>query len=207
MSNIFDLFKKIEKQSGQAENISFIIAGLGNPGKEYANTRHNIGFRTLDYIQEKEGFSVDRLKFDALVHDGMFAGKRCLFMCPQTFMNNSGTAVSKAASFYKIPPENILIIYDDISLEPGRLRIRKKGSDGGHNGIKSIISCIGSENFPRIKIGVGAKPSPDTDLASWVLGNFSADDKDKMKDVFEKAYDAAKLIVSGDIDVAANKYN
>ncbi|MBR5818198.1 MAG: aminoacyl-tRNA hydrolase, partial [Clostridia bacterium] len=166
MSNIFDLFKKIEKKEDPSP-VSFIVAGLGNPGKEYEDTRHNVGFLALDYIASSAGVKADRAKFHALVAEGKIGDKRVLFMKPQTYMNNSGTAISEAAAFYKIPAENVIILHDEISFEPGLFRIRRRGSAGGHNGLKSIISYIGEE-FPRIKIGVGKKPSPEYDLAAWV---------------------------------------
>ena len=187
--------------------IKYIIAGLGNPGPKYANTRHNAGFKAVDLLAKKEGFEIKKSKFQALIADEMIGSARCLIMKPQTMMNNSGEAIKECAAFYKIPPENIVVIFDDISLEPGRIRIRRKGSAGGHNGIKSIIAHLGSENFPRIKLGVGAKPSQDSDLADWVLGNFPKADVPKMRDAIGKACDALPLILDGDIDGAMSKYN
>lgn len=207
MADIFELFKKIEKKSDSAGPISFIVAGLGNPGKEYRNTRHNTGFLALEYMCGKENFEINRSKFHSLCGEHTIDGVRCLFMMPETFMNNSGEAIRDAAEFYKIPPERILVIYDDTSLDVGRMRIRAKGSDGGHNGIKSIIYHLRSDAFPRIKIGVGKKPHPDYDLADWVLGNFSSDEQKAVFDVFEKARLATHDIVCEKLTDAANKFN
>ena len=185
----------------------YLIVGLGNPGNQYQNTRHNAGFLALDHIAEVNHIEVSRLKFKSLTGDGMIGGKRCLLMKPQTFMNNSGEAVSEAIHFYKIPIEHVLVIYDDISLDPGKMRIRRKGTHGGHNGIRDIIELTGSEEFPRIKIGVGKKPHPDYDLAAWVLSSFTQGEQKALKTVFEQTADAAKLIVEGQIEMAMNRYN
>lgn len=206
MADIFDLFKKIETPKS-VEPITHLVVGLGNPDDKYKNTRHNAGFLTLSYLAQKEGFSITRAKFHSLCAESMFGGKRCLFLLPQTYMNNSGEAVREAAEFYKIPPENILVIFDDISLDVGKMRIRRKGSDGGHNGIKSILYHLNSDNFPRIKIGVGKKPHPDMDLADWVLGNFSSDEQKLLFDMFGNAVAAARLIIDGQTDKAMNLYN
>lgn len=206
MANIFDLFKKIEKK----ENVSpltHIVVGLGNPGTEYAKTRHNAGFMAIDYVAASCGVKIDRLKFAALVAEATLGGERVLLMKPETFMNSSGEAVAAAASFYKISPENIIILHDEISFEPGKNRIRRKGSAGGHNGLKSIIAHLGSENFPRIKIGVGQKPSPDYDLVKWVLGKFPADDIAKIEEQFPSILSALELMIGGKIDEAMNKYS
>ncbi|MBQ9921032.1 MAG: aminoacyl-tRNA hydrolase [Clostridia bacterium] len=207
MSNIFDLFKKIETPSAPPTPVEYIVAGLGNTGAKYAKTRHNIGFMTLDYIAEKNGFKINSYKFKSLVCDTSFGSKRVLFMKPETLMNNSGEAVREAAEFYKIPPEKIVIIYDDISLSPGVMRIRRKGSDGGHNGIKSIIYHLSSDAFPRIKMGVGAKPHPDYDLADWVLSEFSKEDAQAIFPRFEDAMNALPMMFDGKIDLAMGKYN
>ncbi len=187
--------------------MEYIIAGLGNPGPKYANTRHNAGFMAVDMLADENGFEIKKSKFSSLVADEMIGGKRCLIMKPQTMMNNSGEAIYEAASYYDIPDENIIIIYDDISLDVGKTRIRRKGSAGGHNGIKSIISCIGSENFPRVKIGVGKKPNPDYDLVNWVLGEFPKAQKDDLNGALKNSLEAVKLIVNEDIDRAMNLYN
>lgn len=207
--SVFDIFRQLEgsraaEPSGAAE---YIICGLGNPGTQYENTRHNIGFMTVDTLCEKYKLSCKKVKFKSLTCDAVIGGKRCLIMKPTTFMNNSGEAVTEAMSFYKIPPERTIIVFDDISLEPGKLRIRRKGSDGGHNGIKSIIYLSGSDAFPRIKMGVGAKPNPDYKLADWVLGHFKKEDGEKLEQCFQNAVACLELIVQGKIDEAMNKYN
>ena len=185
----------------------FMIVGLGNPGKKYEFTRHNAGFLCLDYFAQEKNVKIDRLKFKALIGEVRLGGKRCLLMKPQTFMNLSGEAVREAASFYKIAPSNILVLFDDISLDVGKMRIRRKGSDGGHNGIKSIIYQLSADDFPRIKIGVGAKPHPDYDLADWVLTPFSKEQLSALRDVAEHCCDAIELIVAGSIDEAMNRHN
>ncbi len=208
MSNIFDLFKQIEKKNDTGlANITHLVVGLGNPGEKYMLTRHNVGFMTLDYISEKMNIKITRSKFKALVGDGDIGGKRVLFMKPQTFMNNSGEAVREAVDFYKIPVENVIVIYDDISLSPGKMRIRTKGSDGGHNGIKSIIYHLNSNEFPRIKIGVGAKPNPEYDLADWVLGNIAKDDREPTFKCIENSYKALQLMLEGKTEQAMGSYN
>lgn len=207
--SVFDIFKKLEEQRAPAPAgaVKFIICGLGNPGTQYENSRHNTGFMALDTLAEKLGADVKRLKFKSLTADVSIDGTHCLLMKPTTFMNNSGEAVVEALNFYKLPPENLLVMYDDISLDVGRVRIRKKGSDGGHNGIKSIIYLTGSDTFPRIKIGVGAKPNPDYDLAAWVLGMFPKEQGEALESALERAAEAAQLIVAGRTDEAMNKYN
>ncbi len=205
MSNIFDLFKKIEKTESRAP-ITYIVAGLGNPGAEYEKTRHNAGYLAIDYIADKCGVSIDRVKFHAFVGEGSLGNTRVLFMKPTTFMNNSGAAVGEAAAFYKIPAENIIILHDEISFEPGKNRIRRKGSAGGHNGLKSIIERVG-DGFPRVKIGVGQKPNPEYDLADWVLGKMPASDAEKMKETFEGIYNAVLLIADGKTDEAMSRYS
>ncbi len=187
--------------------IEFLIVGLGNPGKNYEFTRHNAGFLTLDHIASELDTEINNLKNNALVADVVINNHRCLLVKPQTFMNNSGTAVRDIAKFYKIPPEKIVVIFDDISLPCGKLRIRRKGTDGGHNGIKSIIYHLNSDQFPRIKIGVGAKPNPEYDLADWVLSKFSKDDTEQLKAAITKATEVLPFILDGEIDKAMNKAN
>ncbi len=199
------LLNRLKKQNNGAYD--FIIAGLGNPGPKYEMTRHNAGFLAMDLLAIEEGFDIKRLKHHALVADTQLEGKRCLVMKPQTMMNASGEAVGEAAKFYKIPPERVIIVYDDISLDVGNTRIRRKGSAGGHNGIKSIISHLQSENFPRVKIGVGKKPNPDYDLVDWVLGKFPKDKEAELKVSLENTTKAIRLIVKGEIDEAMNRYN
>lgn len=207
MSNIFDLFKKIESSAQAKLPVTHIIVGLGNIGKEYENTRHNAGFIAVDAIAEKYGARIDRVKFHATVAEADIAGKRVLLMKPTTYMNNSGVAVAEAASFYKIPAENVIVLHDEISFDPGVIRIRRKGSAGGHNGLKSIIAHLGSDAFPRIKIGVGQKPSPDYDLAAFVLGKFTAEQLVKINEKCPDIIASAALMLDGKIDEAMNKYS
>ena len=205
-----DLFRQIEGARDTGGAVSYLVVGLGNPGKEYAETRHNVGFRFVDALAAHEGVKIERAKFHAIVADTALSGKRVLFVKPQTFMNSSGIAVREAADFYKIPPERILVIFDDISLDPGRVRVRKKGSDGGHNGIKSIIEHLGSDAFPRVKIGVGAKPHKDYDLVDWVLGVPSAETKKKIEAVFPIVTEHLPLMLSerdGDFEKAVQGCN
>ena len=182
--------------------VEFIIAGLGNPGKEYELSRHNAGFLCIDILANRENFTTDRIKFKSVYADTMINGHRCLVMRPQTYMNNSGEAIKEAAAFYKIPPEKCIVIFDDIDIGLGALRVKRKGSAGTHNGVKSIIQHLGSDNFPRIKIGVGSKPHPDYDLKDYVLGTFSKQEQNILKDTMEKACDAICLITDGNIDKA-----
>ncbi len=183
-----------------------VIVGLGNPGKKYDNTRHNIGFEAIDYIADKEGISINTGKHKALIGTGYMGGEKVLLVKPQTFMNLSGESLRPIMDFYKLEPEDFIIIHDDIDLDVGRLRIRKKGSAGGHNGLKSIISHLGSMDFPRVKIGVGEKPK-GYDLADYVLGHFTGDDKLEMEDAKDRAAKAAAMMVSGEIEKAMNEYN
>lgn len=185
----------------------FLVVGLGNPDKKYAFTRHNSGFLCVDMLAEKHGFTVKKLKFKSLLGDAEIGGHRCLVMKPQTYMNLSGEAVRDAAQFYKIPPERIVVLFDDISLDVGKIRIRRKGTDGGHNGIKNIIYHLHSDTFPRIKIGVGKKPHPDYDLADWVLSEFKKDEEAPLKTALENACAALELMLDGKTDEAMNKYN
>ncbi len=207
MSNIFDLFKKIEKQSVSVEPVSFIIVGLGNIGKQYEHTRHNVGFLAIDYIADKCGVKIDRVKFHSTVAEANIGGARVLLMKPSTLMNNSGIAIAEAASFYKIPSDKVLVLHDEISFDPGIIRIRRKGSAGGHNGLKSIIERLPGEDFPRIKIGVGKKPNPEYDLADWVLGKIPEPDMKLICQRFEDISTAAELIVKGDIDGAMQRFS
>ena len=195
--SIFDIFKKLESEKAPPAPIDFIIAGLGNPGTQYEDTRHNCGFMAAETLAEQHSTELKRLKFKSLTAEAEINGRRCLLMRPTTFMNNSGDAVSEAADFYKIQPENVLIIYDDITLDVGRLRIRAKGSDGGHNGMKSIILRLNSDNFPRIRIGVGKKPHPDYDLADWVLSRFTKEEGEKLEPALNNAAKAAELSAGG----------
>ena len=186
---------------------SWLIVGLGNPGREYEKTRHNTGFRAMDILAEKLNAKVDRLKFQGLYTQVNYGGKKLFLLKPQTYMNLSGEAVRQAVDFYKIPPERVLVLFDDISLPVGKLRIRKNGSAGGHNGLKSIISCLGSDQFPRVKIGVGAKPHPDYDLADWVLSTVSKTEWPDYQDAMDHAAEAALCIVKNGCEKAAAEYN
>ena len=185
----------------------FLVVGLGNPGAKYENTRHNAGWLCLDMMAQKFFFKIDRLKFKSLTGDAVINSHRCLFMKPQTFMNNSGEAVYDAAKFYKIPIENILVISDDAALPLAAFRIRRKGSDGGQKGLRSIIEYMNDDNFPRFKLGIGSKPHPDFDMADFVLSNFSKDEIPMMKEAMEKACSALEYIVEGNVDAAMSKFS
>lgn len=206
MSNIFDLFKKIE-QKQDTSPVTYIVAGLGNIGKQYEKTRHNAGFLAIDYIAEKCGVRIDRVKFHSTVAEASLGGARVLLMKPTTLMNNSGVAIGEAASFYKIPPERVIVLHDEISFDAGVIRIRRKGSAGGHNGLKSIIAHLPGEDFPRIKIGVGKKPSPEYDLADWVLSKLPEPDQKAIAERFADINAAVEDIIRGNIDAAMNKYS
>lgn len=186
---------------------TFLIVGLGNPDAKYENTRHNAGFMAIDRLAEKYHTTIKKAKFHGLTGEVEIAGKRCLLLKPLTYMNLSGQAVSEAAQFYKIKPENILVYSDEIALDPGKLRIRRKGSDGGHNGLKNIIQCIGANTFPRIKIGVGKKPHPDYDLAAWVLSRFGKDELTALSSALDQTVESTELIVAGKTDEAMNRFN
>ena len=187
--------------------VDFIVAGLGNPGSNYEYTRHNAGFLAVDKIREQERFEMKRLKFKSICGDAMIAGKRVLFLKPSTYMNKSGEAVRDAMQFYKIPPERTLILFDDTSLDIGRMRIRQKGSDGGQKGMQNIIYLTGKDDFPRVRIGIGKKPHPDMKLSDWVLSRFSKDDMKQLEPVLDNAAEAVRLIVAGDILEAMNRFN
>ena len=202
---MFNRFRKNTSASVGAPE--FIVAGLGNPERKYTLTRHNSGFLCVDALAEKHGFEVKKLKFHSLFVDTVINGHRVIVLKPQTYMNNSGEAIGECAKFYKIPPEKVIVIFDDISLDVGKLRIRRKGSDGGHNGIKSIVNHLGSSDFPRIKIGVGKKPHPDYDLKDWVLGEFSKEDQKVLIPALQNAADAVSLLLDGETDKAMNLYN
>ena len=188
-------------------NESWLIVGLGNPGKEYERTRHNAGFRAIDVLADSLGCKIDRLKFQGLYTQTTFEGKKLFLLKPQTYMNLSGRSVLQLSAYFNIPPQRIIILFDDISLEPGRLRVRANGSAGGHNGIKSIIQEVGSQEFPRVKIGVGAKPHPQFDLADWVLSTFSANEEKALAGALENAADAALSIIDHGVPETANRYN
>ncbi len=203
---MFNRFRK-NTTSAPVGTPEFIVVGLGNPGNKYTYTRHNSGFLCIDMLAEKLNFRVDRLKFKSLICDTTINGHRCIVMKPQTFMNNSGEAIRECAAFYKIPPEKVIVIYDDISLDVGRLRIRRKGTDGGHNGIKSIIYHLNNDQFPRIKLGCGKKPHPDYDLIDWVISEFKKDELKALEPALENACKALELMLDNQIDKAMNLYN
>lgn len=186
---------------------TWLIVGLGNPGKEYARTRHNCGFRAIDILADKLSCKIDKGKFQGLYGQTNYNGTKLHLLKPQTFMNLSGRSVLQLSAYFSIPPQRIIVLFDDISLPPGRLRIRSDGSAGGHNGIKSIISELGSQDFPRVKIGVGAKPVPEQDLADWVLSSFSAAEEKLLTAALDHAADAALCIVNEGTQSAANRYN
>ena len=194
----------MKKASGPVE---YLIVGLGNPDKKYENTRHNCGWLALDYIADKRGCKVNKIKYKSFVGECTIAGKRVMLMKPTTYMNNSGQAVTEAMRFYKLPPENVIVIFDDASLDVGKMRIRQKGSDGGQKGMRSIIYLSGQDTFPRIKIGIGAKPDPRWELADWVLSRFSKDEMQTLETMFDIANEAVELMIDGRIDRAMNMYN
>ena len=189
------------------DNEAWLIVGLGNPGPEYAKTRHNCGFRALDILAQKLGCKVDKGKFEGLYGQTTYEGHKLYLLKPLTYMNLSGRSVLQLSAYFNIPPQRIVVIFDDISLDIGRLRIRSNGSAGGHNGIKSIISQLGRQDFPRVKVGIGAKPNPDFDLADWVLSAFSASEEKSLQAALERAADAALCIVSQGTMEAANRFN
>ena len=203
------MFNRFRRQTSTAQTGApeYLVVGLGNPGNKYTYTRHNSGFLCLDMLSDKLNIRIDRLKFKSLICDTTINGHRCIVMKPQTFMNNSGEAVRECAAFYKIPAEKVIVIYDDISLDVGKLRIRRKGTDGGHNGIKSIIYHLNSDQFPRIKVGCGKKPHPDYDLADWVLSEFKKDEQKAIEPALENACKALELLLDNNIEKAMNLYN
>ncbi len=185
----------------------FLIAGLGNPGKEYENTRHNIGYMALDAYADAYGIDVNSRKFKAFAGKGMAEGEKVILIKPLTYMNLSGEAIREACEYYKIDPEEeLIVIFDDIALPVGNLRVRPKGSAGGHNGIKNIIACLGTENFKRIRIGVGEKPSR-MDLADYVLGHFTKEDMEAEKEACKNAIEAVNMLMAGKTEEAMNKFN
>ena len=187
--------------------VDWLIVGLGNPDANYEKTRHNAGFRAVDLLAQKLGVKIDRAKFRGRFVQCSFQGQKLILLKPMTFMNRSGLSVMDAAHYYKLPPERILLLFDDISLDVGRLRIRKDGSAGGHNGLKSIIGCLNSQSFPRVKIGVGAKPHPDYELADWVLSEFTKEEEKILGPALADAADAALLLIKDGAEAAAAKYN
>lgn len=209
MTDLNELFRRIfaGKKEEPKPPVEWLVVGLGNPGGKYRGTRHNAGYIAIDAIAEKAGVKIDRAACKGLTGRGALAGHGVLFLKPETYMNLSGEAVREAAAFYKIPPERILVLCDDVSFEPGRVRIRRSGSHGGHNGLRNITEQLGSEAFPRIRIGVGQKPHPDYDLVDWVLGKLSDEDVKKIAGKADDLFSAASLIVSGDMETAMNRYS
>ncbi len=197
----------IFKKNASGSSVDYIIVGLGNPGKQYENTRHNCGFCAVDLLAEKNNCQMKKIRFKSTTGECRIGSSKCLLMKPSTFMNLSGQAVIEAMNFYKNPPERVIIIFDDISLDVGRMRIRQKGSDGGHNGMKNIIYLSGSDMFPRIKIGVGKKPHPDYDLKDWVLSRFSQSENKTLSTVYENSVDAVELMVQEKTQEAMQRYN
>ena len=187
--------------------VTWLVVGLGNPGDQYENTRHNAGFRVVDELADRGDFPVQRLKFHALTNTAVIGGQGVLVMKPVTYMNLSGEAVGEAAQFYKLPPDHVLVISDDVDLPLGKLRLRKGGSAGGHNGLKSIIQHLGTDQFPRLKVGVGGKPHPDYDMADWVLGKLQGEDKKAMDEAARRAAQAVECLLSQGMDKAMNQYN
>jgi PTH1 family peptidyl-tRNA hydrolase len=209
MADIFDLFAKISKENTAKAKapIEWLLVGLGNPGRDYVNTRHNAGFMAIDRIAKKKSTSPDRSRFKALTAECEIAGKGVLLMLPQTYMNLSGEAVREAAQFYKIAPEHILVISDDINLEIGRMRLRTSGSDGGQKGLRSIITLMGFDNFPRLRIGVGKKPHPDMELADWVLSRFTESELKTLDKLTGIVAECVELYVAGKHDEAVRLCN
>ena len=192
------------KRPGPAE---WLVVGLGNPEPKYDTTRHNAGFMAIDHIAAKAGCKVNQLKFKSLCGLCELEGKKVMLLKPTTYMNLSGEAVGEAARFYKIPPDRVLVISDDVSLPQGKLRVRRSGSAGGHNGLKNIIAHLGTDQFPRIKVGVGGKPHPDSDMADWVLSKFTGPDRQAMEAAIARAADAVTCLLSQGVDQAMARYN
>lgn len=209
MTTLDQLFAKIASSHPPAPTgpVEYIIAGLGNPGSQYDGTRHNIGFLALDTLAQTLNTRIEKLKFQSLTGDALIAGKRVLLIKPHTYMNLSGQAIRDAAAFHKVPMDKVLVIADDVSLSVGSLRIRKKGSDGGHNGLKNIIYLTGRNDFPRIKIGVGQKPRPDYDMVDWVLGKFPPEDMEVISKLLQDIPPICEHFVQGNLDRAMSKYN
>lgn len=208
MASIFDLFKKIErKEKASSGPPEYIIVGLGNPGSEYANTRHNAGFSAIDSITKKLGTECKTFKFRSMICFAEIKEKKVLIMKPQTYMNLSGEAVGDAAKFYKIPPDRIIVFCDDVNFDTGVMRIREKGSDAGQRGIRNITEHLGTDAFPRVRIGVGKKPHPDYDLKEWVLGKPDGKDLENMMKCADCSFDICELFISGKLSDAMSKYN
>ncbi|MBQ9416571.1 MAG: aminoacyl-tRNA hydrolase [Clostridia bacterium] len=209
MASIFDLFKKLEKDKSRSDTgpVSWLLVGLGNPGSSYRTTRHNTGFLLLESIAGVHAVSITRSRFQALTADAELFGQRVLFMLPQTFMNASGDAVSAAAGYYKIDPQHVLVLCDDINLPFGKVRIRAGGSDGGQRGLRSIINRLDSDRFPRIRIGIGEKPNPDYDLKDWVLSHYTAGELERLQKLTAPLDRAVSLILDSQIETAMQECN
>ena len=208
MANIFDLFKQISSgDNTKNAPVEYIIVGLGNPGKQYENTRHNAGFLAIDYIAEKKGVKIDRAKFEGLTAVTEICGKGVLLLKPQTYMNNSGQSVEAAASFYKIAPQNVIVISDDVNLDVARLRVRKSGSAGGQKGLNDIITYLATEDIPRLRIGVGKKPHPEYDMKDWVLSTFAPSELEKLRSLFPIACEGIERLIKDDLDGAMQVCN
>ena len=191
----------------RSSGVEWLVVGLGNPGEQYENTRHNVGFRVADELAGRADIPIQRLRFRALTNTTELGGEKVLLLKPVTYMNLSGEAVGEAARFYKVPPERVLVVSDDVSLPVGKIRVRRGGSAGGHNGLKSIIQHLGTDQFPRIKIGVGQKPHPDYDMADWVLGKFTGEDKKTVDTAVQRAADAVECYIRDGADRAMNRFN
>ncbi len=208
MADIFDLFRQIaKKDESPREPLSWLIIGLGNPGEKYAMTRHNAGFLTIDYLGDQYNIRIDRAKFHALCGEGMIGKHRVLLMKPQTLMNASGLAVQEAVAFYKFPLDRILVISDDVAQAPGRMRLRRSGSSGGQKGLGDIITCLGSDAIPRLRMGVGQKPHPDFEMADWVLSEFSKTDREKLFSTFPAVKAGIEKLLDGDFEGAQQLCN
>ena len=201
-SSVFSIFMLFSKN-----NDTWLIVGLGNPGREYEKTRHNAGWRAVEILADNLGCRMDKSKFQGMYGQTTYKGNKLLLLKPMTYMNLSGRSVQQLGAFFKVPPQQIIVLFDDISLEPGRLRVRADGSAGGHNGIKSIIAELGSQDFPRVKIGVGAKPHPDYNLADWVLSTFTAQEEKALEPALKRAADAALAVIDHGVPEAANRFN
>ena len=193
--------------SPKSGGVDWLLVCLGNPGDQYENTRHNVGFQVADEIAARKDVPIQRLKFRALTNTVTLGGRKVLLMKPMTYMNLSGEAVHEAASFYKIPPERVLVVSDEVALPPGKIRVRKNGSAGGHNGLKNIIAHLGTDQFPRVRVGVGQKPHPACDMADWVLGKFQGEDKKAVEAAVKRAADAVECLIERGPEEAMNRYN
>lgn len=203
----FNKYRQNKRREINPDQKTFLVVGLGNPGGKFEKTRHNIGFDAVDSVAKKEGVKIVKSKFNSLLAQTFIGGNRVIFQKPQTFMNLSGKAVAEAAKFYKIPPENVVVLFDDVSLPPGKVRIRAKGSHGGHNGIRNIIDCLDTDEFLRIKIGVGERPNPNYDLADWVLSRFTAKEREEVEKVIAMCADIVTLLVKEQTQQAMSDYN